>query len=150
MGRTQNFFFVPHTRHEEKHLFLCKWLNMSFTHLRNIPNEKFFWFFSCRIHHLKFRSKVTECPAKHPLYTSTNKLKRNGCLTYCGVFLYIVRQIKYSTRCVIGCNVGKKRGTLNRTTSIETTYHSSISNAVEMMQCNTTSYKSLVIGLLSL
>ena len=81
MGRTQNFFFVPHTRHEEKNLFLCKWLNMSFTHLRNIPNEKFFWFFSCGIHHLKFRSKVTECPAKHPLYTSTNKLKRNGLLT---------------------------------------------------------------------
>lgn len=26
MGRTQNFFFVPHTRHEEKNLFLCKWL----------------------------------------------------------------------------------------------------------------------------
>ena len=66
------------------------------------------------------------------------------------VVYFYSQTIKYSTRCVIGCNVGKKRGTLNRTTSIETAYHSSISNAVEMMQCNTTSYKSLVIGLLSL
>ena len=40
MGRTQNFFFVPHTRHEEKNLFLCKWLIICPSHTLEIFQMK--------------------------------------------------------------------------------------------------------------
>ena len=52
------------------------------TNLSDVPEKEFFWFFSCRVQHLKLRSKITECPAEHSMYTCTDKLNRNGIVIY--------------------------------------------------------------------